>query len=633
MKYPLTILHISDLHFSNEENLDHYWNNKSTDWNASEQEQHRLLDSLARDFKTYDDTPNLIIVTGDLLDKANAHGVALVVNFLRQLVRLLNISVRQCILAPGNHDVQSVPNPDDRWELWERILDQFYGNAESKPPCRICHRALHYDFTDGLDVEVVAFNSCESTESEDQHGFISKAQLDCADGVIKEGNHFRIAVMHHHLASPEGLVRDDYSIMKDAASIRNWLAKHRFHLAFHGHQHVDWHDIHLINDWHLAVIAGSSIGVGDYGRSHWGLRLGYQIVKVETPGKGRRIRREYSEQRQDWIPAAGESEVKISFGPYGAPSELPVDFSFVSNVALRNSIESQYKRALLGYKVESYLQCLVECGGILEGLLAWGLVEKGYCSEEDVLNAELSTLIVMSSDYNLIGPIALGLVTTVSGFRTLINPYKRTRQSARPDAALALCAFSAIAQVSRSLKGRTGKSRYLITSDVYSVSVYDLYRRQQEMNFFWLEEAMIGGCRGPQSNQDLQTLKMLGIRALIRLADTSEARVNTEQVNEFGIDDFHEPMEDFTAPTLIQISRVVAYIERMIGKGIPTVVSCGAGYGRTGLMLCCYLIKRGSTLTEAEAILSEHGRPSWETKDQKSAVEKYANSGEGCPSP
>ena len=71
-------------------------------------------------------------------------------------------------------------------------------------------------------------------------------------------------------------------MIPDAGGVRRFLARERFHLALHGHQHVDWHEVREIDGWFLAISAAASAGVSAYGRREWSLPIAYQILVAET---------------------------------------------------------------------------------------------------------------------------------------------------------------------------------------------------------------------------------------------------------------------------------------------------------------------------------------------------------------
>jgi hypothetical protein len=75
--------------------------------------------------------------------------------------------------------------------------------------------------------------------------------------------------------------------------------------------------------------------------------------------------------------------------------------------------------------------------------------------------------------------------------------------------------------------------------------------------------------------------------------------VTTEQVQKAGIEDFHQSVKDFSAPTQDQIDEVLRFIRKALGSNKPVAVSCGAGYGRTGTILGCYLVSRGFPAEDA----------------------------------
>lgn len=321
----LVLLHLTDLHFGAPEAAGHYWNSEATELRHAPHNRRGLLGSLLRDLRQERFEPDLVVVTGDLLDRGSDAGVPLAIAFLRGLAEGLGLPVERVVIAPGNHDVLRSGEPESRYALYDAIRAGLYGEArapfpQGTPPYR---RVDHFDYGD-LGVEVVAFNSCEELEpsARQEHGSVGVAQRDHAEEILRatEGRgRLRVAAMHHHLESPIGVVRGDYSVMDDAGAVRRWLALHHFHLALHGHQHVDWDDVREIDGWFLSITAAGSAGVAHYGRKDWSLPIGYQIVVIDGPTSGRRMRREYDPQTMEWIAAGrGEAVQTLRFGPADA---------------------------------------------------------------------------------------------------------------------------------------------------------------------------------------------------------------------------------------------------------------------------------------------------------------------------
>ena len=110
---------------------------------------------------------------------------------------------------------------------------------------------------------------------------------------------------------------------------------------------------------------------------------------------------------------------------------------------------------------------LVTCGSIVEGLLTWRLLQRKdealksqkACKDRNgkVIPLEqwnLSNLIDVSAELNLIGDTAKKASWAVKDFRNFIHPYNLLKQSARPDQALTQSALAAVKEIRRSLEGR-----------------------------------------------------------------------------------------------------------------------------------------------------------------------------------
>lgn len=143
------------------------------------------------------------------------------------------------------------------------------------------------------------------------------------------------------------------------------------------------------------------------------------------------------------------------------------------------------------------------------------------------------------------------------------------------------------------------------------------------LNFGWVIEGRLAGCAKPYLDEDLTFLYEKGIRAIVRL---EEGGFESEDIINSGFEDFSEYIPDFTAPSQIQIDKIIIFIKSHLDKGEPVAVSCGAGIGRTGTILTAYLISEGYSFQDAKLLIEKKGRKSYEIQAQKKALEEYAKS-------
>lgn len=142
------------------------------------------------------------------------------------------------------------------------------------------------------------------------------------------------------------------------------------------------------------------------------------------------------------------------------------------------------------------------------------------------------------------------------------------------------------------------------------------------MNFSWILENEVGGSQGPVNLQDLFFLYQQGVRAVIRM---EERTIPADTGGFVDIVDLFVPVRDFTPPAQEQIDQMVEFInQQAMQNDRPVAVSCYAGIGRTGTVLACYLVSRGSGPAEAIAEIRSLRPGSIQTPEQEAAVYEYA---------
>ena len=144
----------------------------------------------------------------------------------------------------------------------------------------------------------------------------------------------------------------------------------------------------------------------------------------------------------------------------------------------------------------------------------------------------------------------------------------------------------------------------------------------QYMNFGWVLDNEVAGSQGPVNLQDLFFLHQQGVRAVIRM---EERTIPADTGGYVDIVDMYVPVRDFTPPDQDQIDHMIDFIdEQAVRNDRPVVVSCFAGIGRTGTVLACYLVSRGSEPADAIIEVRRRRPGSIQTPEQEAAVVEYA---------
>jgi atypical dual specificity phosphatase len=128
------------------------------------------------------------------------------------------------------------------------------------------------------------------------------------------------------------------------------------------------------------------------------------------------------------------------------------------------------------------------------------------------------------------------------------------------------------------------------------------------------------GGLGSYLQADLARLREAGIGAMVSLTPEPP---EPKAVAAAGLTLLHLPIEDFGIPTDEQIDRLVAFAGEQIAAGQAVVVHCGAGMGRTGTVLACYLVHLGEGADEAIDSIRRIRPGSIETAEQAEFVRAY----------
>jgi atypical dual specificity phosphatase len=143
----------------------------------------------------------------------------------------------------------------------------------------------------------------------------------------------------------------------------------------------------------------------------------------------------------------------------------------------------------------------------------------------------------------------------------------------------------------------------------------------QPYSFSWIEKPHLAALGRPDSLEDLEWLRRQGIDLLISLTEDPPF---SRWVNDAGLLLVHVPVPDMHPPTQAQLSRCVSSILKANEGNRGVAVHCGAGLGRTGVVLAGYFVTRGLSPENAIARVRRLRPGSVETEEQAEAVREFA---------
>ena len=116
-------------------------------------------------------------------------------------------------------------------------------------------------------------------------------------------------------------------------------------------------------------------------------------------------------------------------------------------------------------------------------------------------------------------------------------------------------------------------------------------------NFRWIAPGRLAGSARPASVDHVAYMARIQIGAVVSAVPVR--REVAEAFGTHGIEHLSLPIEDYSVPSDAQIRQFLAFVKAYNDRGIPVLVHCYAGIGRTGTLGALYLVADGVSAQEA----------------------------------
>lgn len=117
-------------------------------------------------------------------------------------------------------------------------------------------------------------------------------------------------------------------------------------------------------------------------------------------------------------------------------------------------------------------------------------------------------------------------------------------------------------------------------------------------------------------------------RELLKKGITADISLEADRLDApFGVEFYAWlPVKDHAAPSRDQLALGVDILENLVASGKKVYVHCKNGHGRAPTLVAAYLMRKGKTLQEAEALLKSQRPVAHLNEVQRQALEKFAAS-------
>lgn len=147
-------------------------------------------------------------------------------------------------------------------------------------------------------------------------------------------------------------------------------------------------------------------------------------------------------------------------------------------------------------------------------------------------------------------------------------------------------------------------------------------------NFSWIVPNKLAGSGLPSSYDHLLWFIKNDIKTVVTVREIPLPEEWIKKIHSLDLmlECFFLKTDDYDAPPVIELCKVVDYIDNQININRSVVVHCAAGKGRTGTILAAYLIKKYGLNAEDAIKRIRLLRPgSVQSERQKIAIDTFFN--------